>query len=467
VAPTLKSQWLKYVPNDQMLAELPQANFDKLPLAQRQELAVFSWALIFAGRTPAITLANSAKPLDDISWAKLDADPAKYQGKVVPLKGWLKRLVRKQAPPLAASNFVDHYYEGWVYNGFNDTNPVFVTFTELPRDIEPSEQLDLYVQFEGYYFKKFRYLSDKGSRDGLFVVARTFRVLSQPATADATVAPPLTDDWLKYVKDDRELPKIALKEEEEITPQERFEIKAYTEAQLAVARTPAKAFAKSAKENDWVTFSHLFQEPSRFRGKVIPMKGKLVRIRKIEATIESEKQGVKFFYEGWVFTETKHSNPICVLFAHLPEGMQVSEKCDYEVRFNGYFFKRYMYFGGERKALRTLLFFAPTVERVKTPGLGEVGFSMTTAVLVGVLVLGGFTVMLIFGLNFWFRRGDAPVQARVALARQNLFNAEQPPEDSGLAADSKDHAEPEPDYPFENGSTAPEEPGADRRRFEL
>jgi hypothetical protein len=422
-APVLKKHWLKYVPNGLSFAELPSGNYNQLPLAQRQELMIFSQALVYAGRTPAAALFDSGKANEDVSWATLKKEREKYQGQVVFLKGWLKRLVRKAAPPVAAENFVDHYYEGWVYNGFNDKNGVFVTFTELPREFEPGEKLDVYIQFAGYYFKTFRYVSDKGTQDGLFVVGRTFQVLSQPKLADAEKAPPLKEEWLSYVKDDREFDKM--KPDGKIDQQQELEFKAYTEALVNAARTPASAFAKSAKENDWLTFAHLFQEPKRHRGKVIPVQGRLQRLRKMEATFEAEKLGVEWCYEGWVFTETAYSPPVCVVFAHLPPGANIGENVDYKVRFDGYFFKRYRYQPAEGKAKQTLFFLAPTFELLDNPR-SSVGFTMTGGVVIGMMALGMVTILLIAGLNLWFRRSDKVVRARVAAARQNLLSFEQP-----------------------------------------
>jgi hypothetical protein len=426
-APILKKHWLKYVPNSMAFAELPAGNYDQLPLAQRQELMIFSQALVYAGRTPAAALLESSKANEDVSWTTLNKEREKYQGQVVFLKGWLKRMVRKVSPPIAAESFVDHYYEGWVYNGFNDKNGVFVTFTELPKGFEPDEKLNVYIEFAGYYFKTFRYLSERGTHDGLFIVARTFQVLSQSKLDDGDKAPRLKDEWLAHVKDDRSFGKM--KAEVDIDPQQKFEFMAYTEALVNAARTPASAFAKSARENDWLTFAHLFQEPKRYRGKVIPVQGRLQRLRKMEATFEAEKLGVEWCYEGWVFTETAYSPPVCVVFAHLPPGARIGENVDYKVRFDGYFFKRYLYQPAEGKAKQTLFFLAPTFELLDNPG-NTVGFTMTGGVVIGMVALGIVTILLIAGLNLWFRRSDAVVRARVAAARHNLMSFEPPATDA-------------------------------------
>lgn len=443
-APTLKAEWLKHVPNNQPLMEWDFNNLAKMTLAERQEIKVFSQALIYTGRMPESAFLNSAKAHEGTIWAMIDEVPKKYQGKVIPIKGWLKRLVRKEAPPLALGEFVDHYYEGWLYTGFDEQNPVLVTFTELPKGIEPGDNLNLYIRFHGYFFKKFRYFSDKGSREGLFFMARTFYPLLKPQQVDEKAVPPLTEEWLKYVKDDKGFPDIRHTPAAEVPPQVRFEIMAYNEALINVARTPAKAFANSAQDNGWITWGHMYLEPWKYRGKVIPVKGRLKRLRKEEATIEAEKQGVKFFYEGWVYTETRGSNPVCVIFAELPPGVKVGEKIDHEVSFNGYFFKRYLYLSADGYK-RTLFFFAPTftIEETKSATLGD---ALPTTMLTGVAVLAVVTILLVGGLNFWFRRTDARVRAHLATVRQQLLANNVAEADS--AANGELNRDPEP--PIDN-----------------
>lgn len=461
-APILKKQWLKYVPNGQPLFEIPSESLHLLPLPQRQEALVFGQTLIFTAQTPLAVLEKGAKANEGLLWANLNAAPGKHQGQLITLKGWLKRLVPKAAPPVAVAQFVTHYYEGALYTGFGDRNPVYVTFTELPKSIEPAEQMDQYVQLTGYYFKKYRNFSEKGIKEGLVVMARTFTVLTNPKLADAKEAPALNDSWLKFVKDDREFPRLG-KDEEDFSPQEKVELKAFTEAQVNVAKVPVRAFAASALEHDWVTFSHLFNEPTRFRGKVVPLKGQLKMLRKIEATVEAEKLGVKHCYEGWIYTDTRNSPPVCVVFGQLPKGVQLGEKVDYQVSCNGYFFKRYLYLTGDSQPMRTLFFFAPTFDVAKTADRGEWGSSITSTVLLGIVILAAITTALIVGLNLLFRRNDARVRKSVAASRQRLLEASATGTDGG------------PIYPEpgQNGASdrelpaAPAGPDENRPRFEF
>lgn len=461
-APVFKKQWLKYVPNNQPLFEIPSENLHLLPLPLRQEALVFGQTLVYTAQTPLAVLEKGARANDGVLWANLNAAPAKHQGQLVTLRGWLKRLIPKAAPPVAVAQFVTHYYEGALYTGFGDKNPVYVTVTELPKNFEPAEQMDHYVELSGYFFKKYRNFSEKGAQEGLVVMGRTFAQLTNPKLADAKEAPALNASWLKFIKDDREFPRLG-KDEEDFTLQEKVELKAFTEAQVNVARVPARAFAASALENDWVTFSHLFNEPTRFRGKVVPLKGHLKLLRKIEATVEAEKLGVKHCYEGWIYTDTRNSPPVCVVFGHLPKGVQPGEKVDYEVSCNGYFFKRYLYLTGDSQPMRTLFFFAPTFDVAKTADRSEWGSSITSTVLLGIVILAAITTALIFGLNLLFRRNDARVRQSVAASRQRLLEARAAEE-----AGSPHFPEPGSDGVAGNGhGAAPIAPDENRQRFQF
>ncbi len=64
-----------------------------------------------------------------------------------------------------------------------------------------------------------------------------------------------------------------------------------------------------------MTFAHLWNTPERYRGKVIPIQGRLARLRKNDATLAAQKQGVRYVYEGWIFGPTEHSRPFWVVYS--------------------------------------------------------------------------------------------------------------------------------------------------------
>jgi hypothetical protein len=231
-------------------------------------------------------------------------------------------------------------------------------------------------------------------------------------------APPLTREWLQAAAQDKAFPD----RRRSLTLQQRLEMKAYCEALINAYQTPTKAFAKSAVENKWITWGHLFRDPLKYQGKVIPVEGRLVRLRREEPPLELQEEGIRSLYEGWIFTDTTGATPVCVMFTDLPKGVEIGEKINYKVRFNGYFFKRYGYISGEGPR-RTLFFIAPTFEVLDTSRREEssVGEGLPFAMLGGMAALALATALLLLGLTWWFRRNDAHVRRRLAVARSNLL----------------------------------------------
>jgi hypothetical protein len=99
----------------------------------------------------------------------------------VEIKGRLRRL-RKITPPVALLSVgVSELYEGWVFQEMYGPNPVCILFTQLPDNIQPFEKDDFLIEFQGYFFKKYRYkTANSGSenpwKDTPLVIGKTLNV---------------------------------------------------------------------------------------------------------------------------------------------------------------------------------------------------------------------------------------------------------------------------------------------------
>src|SRR5260370_815927 len=139
------------------------------------------------------------------------------------------------------------------------------------------------------------------------------------------------------------------------------EAQAYNYLLVQAAATPVAAFAKSARSD--VTFAHLFEEPSKYRGQVVHIEGRLGRLRRFDAPRIAVRQGVPVLYEGWIFGDAYFSNPYCVIATAVPKSIPLwqieqgktgqpkriwrGETLNHRVSFDGYFFKRYRYKAGD------------------------------------------------------------------------------------------------------------------------
>lgn len=232
--------------------------------------------------------------------------------------------------------------------------------------------------------------------------------------ADA-FAPELRKSVLRDIKDGRWLPDLKDHQLHNIPQADLAFCSAFSEALVNAFEVPVDAFKRSADENRTVTYSHLMSNPSKYRGDIIPIHGRMVRLRKYEPTHAAKEKGVKSTYVGWVFGPTKHSNPFCVQFPILPKGLEPSEKMDQEVTFYGYFLANYKYEGAKKddetpRILITPLLVGPTVLLdTKTQAAVEAETPMAVVVLGLAVSFLLFLSVVFFLMYFWFQRGDRKV----------------------------------------------------------
>jgi hypothetical protein len=230
-------------------------------------------------------------------------------------------------------------------------------------------------------------------------------------------AEPLLAHMIQGIKDDKPLPSRWNQDEDEQ--------RAYSIVLFEASRISAEAFRKGARQD--VTYAHLANHPSRYRGQVIHVEGTLRQLRRFEPPATAKAAGVTDLYEGWVFDPKRFgAEPWCVVFTELQAGIIPSEKASYPVAFDGYFFKRYLYESRNtnkaehwRKAPlligRTVTLTAPAA----APAATDSDWAGNLVPIFLGLVVG--SIALAFGLGWWFRRGDRLVRQRVSAAREREF----------------------------------------------
>jgi hypothetical protein len=194
---------------------------------------------------------------------------------------------------------------------------------------------------------------------------------------------------------------------------------AYAETLAAANRTSATALAEAAHRD--VTFAHLCEQPERYRGEVIHMKGRLRRVRRFETpSFIHEGYAIPLVYEGWVFEpELYGANPRCVLFTELPSDVKVAEEMDQRVAFDGYFFKLYRYKAGDGKH-DVPLFIAHTLSSLPlrshaAPGADDAWSATLATAFLGLLAT---TASLAALLGWWYRRSDRRVREHLAKSQR-------------------------------------------------
>lgn len=237
-------------------------------------------------------------------------------------------------------------------------------------------------------------------------------------------APDLNRDWFPWIRDDTPQPDITQYAPDKIPKDKLAYVLAHNQALLYSSVVPVEKFKERAEENDYVTVAHLWNEAKRYRGKIIPIKGRLMRLRKWETGEDLKKQGIPYTYEGWIMGPTKGFNPFWVVFVHLPQGLEPSEEMDREVEFYGYFLKRIKYPAGDKERTTAILI-GPTLIVKGTPKAVDVVSPLSFPLTVLMFVVGGLIFMgvLIFGFSWWFRRTDLRNRVQIERIRENQRRA--------------------------------------------
>lgn len=189
------------------------------------------------------------------------------------------------------------------------------------------------------------------------------------------------------------------------------EAQAYTYLLVQANATPVAAFAKSARSD--LTFAHLFEEPSKYRGQVVHIEGRLGRLRRFDAPRLAVKQGVPVLYEGWIFGDAYFSNPYCVIATEMPPSIPLGETLNHRVAFDGYFFKRYRYQAGDGWRDAPLLIGHILLERERIPAGNPSVDWFAQWLLPALIAVLGASVLLVAILHWWFRRSDRRVRQLV------------------------------------------------------
>lgn len=198
--------------------------------------------------------------------------------------------------------------------------------------------------------------------------------------------------------------------------------------------TSSRAFAKAARRD--VTYVHVFNEPERYRGTVVHVAGRLLRVNRYDPPFEAAQAGVNDLYEAWVFNEQVGANPYCLIFSEWPDDLprEILGESKVEgvirVSMDGYFFKKYRYrandrYGTMRDAPLVIGHGLILVSR-NAPGTNysSVPIHLLFWVFAGTVfaMIGG-----VIGLAYWYRRMDRRVRQRI-LARMPDFSL--PPPDA-------------------------------------
>lgn len=170
-----------------------------------------------------------------------------------------------------------------------------------------------------------------------------------------------------------------------------------------------------------ISYTHVFEEPGRYRGKVMLVEGRLLRVKRYDPPHAVALRGVNDLYEAWIYNDQLGANPFVCVFtewnSELSPKLLSMAKIDENIRvsFAGYFIKKFRYTAIDRKATSRD---APMLIGHGLDVLNKTGTSRASSTFVTTMIYTfiGIVLGLIFtviGLTYWFRRSDNRVRQRI------------------------------------------------------
>lgn len=172
-----------------------------------------------------------------------------------------------------------------------------------------------------------------------------------------------------------------------------------------------------------LTFVHLWEEPAKYRGQLVLLKGRLRRLLRLDPTPLAAKEGVPNIYEGWLYSDGNFTNPFCILASEIGPGLKTGQKIDREVIFSGYFFKRYRYPAGDGWRDAPLLIGRSIELTQEAPE--PVPSLLGSVYLPAIFAILGVTLIFALGLAWKLRLSDRKVRERLQQIRNEQREQEQ------------------------------------------
>jgi hypothetical protein len=206
------------------------------------------------------------------------------------------------------------------------------------------------------------------------------------------------------------------------------EVEAYSQVLVLAHYTSAKAFAQAARHD--LSYANLFNEPERYRGQVVHVSGRLIKLLRFDPPDEARGAGVGDLYEGWIMTDDFGENPLCAVFTDLPAGLKIDNRrrLNVQVGFDGYFYKRYRYKAFDTKKANEFrdapLVIGHSLTGRFGPGVAaetEAGDNWGHNLMWVFLGMVGGSLLIVVVLTSWFRYNDRRIRRRISATRPSEF----------------------------------------------
>ena len=120
----------------------------------------------------------------DVLYINLMTEPQRFRGEPVTIQGDLWRLYQFEASPNEYG--FGKLYEAWIFTADSANHPYRVVCTELPRGMQPGENLRKPVRVTGYFFKREGYETTGGMHVAPTLLAHRLLEFRPPNAAPST-----------------------------------------------------------------------------------------------------------------------------------------------------------------------------------------------------------------------------------------------------------------------------------------
>jgi hypothetical protein len=183
--PRLSPGRLSSVRDDTWFAGGENAFPEDLSNEAREEAALYWQAVFYASKIPSKVFAEAAAKEHYLTFGHLYGEPAKYRGRVVHFEGRLVRLKRLDPPLHARLRGLQALFEAWIYLDQPGTHPICAILAHQPEGVDFGDDLNRRVALDGYFFKRYRYISGRVDKAGENVRLSTVLIIAPTLLAGA------------------------------------------------------------------------------------------------------------------------------------------------------------------------------------------------------------------------------------------------------------------------------------------
>ncbi|MBN1851843.1 MAG: hypothetical protein JW829_03935 [Pirellulales bacterium] len=163
---------------------------DNAPFRDRENRAWFNMIAVLKATDPEAITAASAGP---ITYAQLIRQPYLYRGRVITVRGEVRRVVEKEAPKNELG--IETYHQLWIKPAGGGNRPLTVYCLELPDRFPRGGDVNETIRLDGLFFKNWSYPRQTGLGLAPALLARQLEWIQPEASSEKADVRPLDGFW--------------------------------------------------------------------------------------------------------------------------------------------------------------------------------------------------------------------------------------------------------------------------------